>query len=413
MESSLSYRSLPVIPSVIPLYKRLIGNLFPSCRLSAFHYVCLQSQSNECEQTAIVATTILLKLKTLNNTPYKMKKHYNLVFITNMPSFYKIKIWNEVCKEKSVLAIFLMSSDNTRNADFTSGEPKFDYELLDSMGEVKKTFAIIRTLRKIRYDHLVFGVWDNVPSLVIPFVTPPLKNGVICESSIYEYTPNMVKDLIKKSFLKRMSSGFVCGQAQGRLLQQLGFKGNLVYTGGCGLLNYQPQTPFEYRSNVTNFLFVGRLIDVKNLKFLISVFNELPTLTLSIIGFGEQEEELKAMAHSNVHFLGAIPNVELVKYYRSMDVFVLPSKSEPWGLVVEEALNNGLPVIVSNRVGCRDDLVTEKTGLVFDYSSKQSLKDSILKMTDVEYYNSLRNNISSLNFIERGEQQVAAFTNLE
>ncbi len=86
---------------------------------------------------------------------------------------------------------------------------------------------------------------------------------------------------------------------------------------------------------------------------------------LEVFDFVLTEEELKAMAKQNVHFLGAINNKELSGYYQKMDVFVLPSLIEPWGLVVEEALNNGLPVIVSDRVGCAEEIIDESNGIVF------------------------------------------------
>ena len=79
-------------------------------------------------------------------------------------------------------------------------------------------------------------------------------------------------------------------------------------------------------------------------------------------------------------------------------------------MVVEEALNNGIPVIVSDRVGCRDDLVSEKNGIVFPYSDIKALKEAIIKMTDIEYYNTLRVNISQMNFIARGQHQIEIFT---
>ncbi len=115
------------------------------------------------------------------------------------------------------------------------------------------------------------------------------------------------------------------------------------------------------------------------------------------------------MSQSNIHFLGAIPNKELSTYYQKADVFVLPSIVEPWGLVVEESLNNGTPVIVSNKVGCKDDLVTEETGLVFSAYDKESLKETVLKISDVDYYNKLRENISKLNFQERAKHQIDIF----
>ncbi len=337
------------------------------------------------------------------------QKYYDLVFITNMPAFYKIRLWNEISRKKSVLAIFVNPVDKSRNKDFLSGEPLFDSIVMEDNGIIKKTLALIRIIRSIKYGKLIFGGWENAASLFLPFFTPKSKNCILCESSIYEYTPSFLKDLVKRAYLKRMSLGYPSGISQNKLLRKLGYTGKIIYTGGCGLLNYVPQPEYEERKEVKDFVYVGRLIEVKNLSLLINVFNKLPNLTLTIIGFGEDEEKLKNLANNNIKFLGAIPNKELIVYYRALDAFVLPSKSETWGLVVEEALNNGLPVIVSDKVGCRDDLVTKETGIVFDHSSSDSLKEAVLKMTDINFYNTLRMGVSHLDFIERGKQQVEAY----
>ena len=90
-------------------------------------------------------------------------------------------------------------------------------------------------------------------------------------------------------------------------------------------------------------------------------------------------------------------------------VFILPSVSEPWGLVVEEALNNGTPVIVSDRVGCREDLVSDKNGIVFPCNDSIALQEAIIKMTQIEYYNQLRYNISKMDFISRAQYQIDCF----
>ncbi len=76
---------------------------------------------------------------------------------------------------------------------------------------------------------------------------------------------------------------------------------------------------------------------------------------------------------------------------------------------MEEALNNGTPVIVSNQVGCYKDLVTEKTGLVFKSNDIESLKMTIRKICDVNFYNALRLGVSSLDFFERATRQINSF----
>ena len=251
------------------------------------------------------------------------------------------------------------------------------------------------------YERLIIGGWDSVFMLLAPWMSSKRKNGVICESSIFEYRRSWLKDVVKKLFLSRISTGYPCGVAQAMLLDRLGFRGELRPTWGCWLLNYVEEPPYEERRCVKEFLYVGRLVEVKNLALLIEVFNRRADLHLTIVGFGELEGQLKAMAGANVEFMGAVKNKELPDVYRKADVFVLPSRSEPWGLVVEEALNNGTPVIVSDKVGCRLDLVTDETGLVFDHDSGKSLMQAVDKMTDIAFYNRLRKNISGLDFLER------------
>jgi glycosyltransferase involved in cell wall biosynthesis len=108
--------------------------------------------------------------------------------------------------------------------------------------------------------------------------------------------------------------------------------------------------------------------------------------TLLMVGTGEMEEELRNLAISlsldNVIFAGFINQAELPKIYAASDVFVLPSENEPWGLIVNEVMCAGLPVVVSDEVGCVPDLVKYgvngfhiKTG---DISSLANALDKLL-----------------------------------
>ena len=117
------------------------------------------------------------------------------------------------------------------------------------------------------------------------------------------------------------------------------------------------------------------------------------------------------MAASNIIFHGAVDNITLPSLYRDADVFVLASRSETWGIVVEEALNNGLPVIVSDKVGCAQEIVDESNGLIFKSDNPTSFKNAIEKIREIEYYNILRKNISKLDFETIERKQVECFCN--
>jgi len=79
------------------------------------------------------------------------------------------------------------------------------------------------------------------------------------------------------------------------------------------------------------------------------------------------EEYCRNNGAENVVFIGGVSWRDVPKFLALSDVLVLPSTSEPWGLVVNEAMVCGLPVIVSNRCGCIEDLVIDgDTGFAFD-----------------------------------------------
>lgn len=92
------------------------------------------------------------------------------------------------------------------------------------------------------------------------------------------------------------------------------------------MFNYVEQPQYEPRTQVRNFLYVGRLTAVKNLPFLINAFKNRLDLTLNIVGFGEQEEFLKSIAGDNVNFLGAVDNKKLPQVYQEMMCLCCPRK---------------------------------------------------------------------------------------
>ena len=330
------------------------------------------------------------------------------IIVTNIPAFYKIRMYNEVNRQVRLHVIFTDAIESDRNSDFVNGDIEFKYTILKGSNRQKISQAI-SIVKSSDYSELILGGWDHPVLWALAFRFPKSKNTFFIESSYFESTTSGVKGFIKSLFVKRLSKVYASGKSQRRITDELGFKGETVITKGVGVFNYIPQPAYVPRSEVKNFFYVGRFVEVKNLKFLISVFNGLPQYNLYLAGFGELEDELKAMAKQNVHFLGAINNKELSAIYQKMDVFVLPSISEAWGLVVEEALNNGIPVIVSDRVGCAEEIINNSNGLIFHYNDKKEFVAAINKIAEIDLYNRLRKNISKLNFEEIEQAQIACY----
>ncbi len=140
------------------------------------------------------------------------------------------------------------------------------------------------------------------------------------------------------------------------------------------------------------FLFVGRLEEVKSVDLLIDTFAEIKKkedIALLIVGDGSLKEQLEAQAKSlgvsDIHFEGYQVFPTLIDYYKAADVFVLPSQFEPWGLVVNEAMTCGMPVILSSKVGCRLDLVEEgENGFIFESGNKEALVETMQKILQAD-----------------------------
>jgi glycosyltransferase involved in cell wall biosynthesis len=117
-------------------------------------------------------------------------------------------------------------------------------------------------------------------------------------------------------------------------------------------------------------LFASKLQERKRCTDLLAAHSLLRQLRpyLLIVGDGEERQRLEQQAAGDpdIRFLEFRNQTELPRYFDLCDVFVLPSRHEPWGLVVNEAMNAGRAVVVSDDVGCQQDLVREgETGAVF------------------------------------------------
>ena len=133
----------------------------------------------------------------------------------------------------------------------------------------------------------------------------------------------------------------------------------------------------------TVFLFAGKLEAKKQPLELAEAFASLHSQAhLIFVGSGALEAELKERfeAHANIHFVGFQNQSKMPIWYRVANVFCLPSRGpgETWGLAVNEALACGGQVIVSDRVGCAEDLVEGKNyGVVFRWNNIEELGTSI------------------------------------
>jgi glycosyltransferase involved in cell wall biosynthesis len=154
-------------------------------------------------------------------------------------------------------------------------------------------------------------------------------------------------------------------------------------------LNLSPDRPV--------ILFASKLQNRKRADDLLNAYKLLspapgvePHPYLVIVGAGEQREQLERMAKetgfNSIRFCGFRNQSELPRFFDLATVFVLPSRHEPWGLIVNEVMNAGRAVIVSDEVGCQPDLISDGVeGAVFPAGDVPALADALRRtLTDPE-----------------------------
>lgn len=161
------------------------------------------------------------------------------------------------------------------------------------------------------------------------------------------------------------------------------FRGNKNTMLAAKKLRFKSEIPIE----ALVFLFAGKLDNNKNVCLLIEAFIKLQNSNnyLLVAGTGSEETKLKNMAMNqpNIKFLGFLNQAQIPVAYAAADVFVLPSKSETWGLSINEAMAAGKAIVVSSSCGAAFDLLKDKkNGLVFQNNNLESITNCLKFMSE-------------------------------
>ncbi|MFA5052211.1 MAG: glycosyltransferase [Patescibacteria group bacterium] len=131
------------------------------------------------------------------------------------------------------------------------------------------------------------------------------------------------------------------------------------------------------------FLIVSRLRPYKKVDVAIQAFNKL-NLPLYIIGEGEEEERLRALAGPNIRFLGYVPDDKVRHYLSHCRAFIHPQE-EDFGITPVEAMASGRPVIAYGAGGALETVIHGKTGVLFDEQSWEALADTVIHFKQSDF----------------------------
>lgn len=250
----------------------------------------------------------------------------------------------------------------------------FPGKQLAKAGEIAR--GVSREVKLHRADVLVLNGWYGLSTWYLAVMKRWMgcRLVVVSDSNRWDRPRAWRKEVPKRFLIRRMDAGFAAGAPQREYLHELGLPFDKI-TLGNDVVDNSLYTSIPLRSPPVDRKFVmgtaARLIPEKNLAAglealaLVASRHSGLQFEWQIAGRGPLEDELRRQAERlalPVVFRGFVQYHDMPAWYAGLDLYWQPSRYEPWGLVVNEAMAAGLPVLVSDRCGCARDLVTTDNG---------------------------------------------------
>jgi glycosyltransferase involved in cell wall biosynthesis len=333
----------------------------------------------------------------------KIQPINKVVFVTNIPTPYRVPWWNELNKFVDLQVVFMDRTEKNRKWENVLQKSTFPYEIIQGIHiefpkrdwTLHANLSILYFLIKAKPRKLILGGYDSITSILALILTKILRIDTILWYESTRESENLNNRFLKK--VKRALIGSfgkyaVPGEQAKDNLISLGVAPEKIFMAPNVVNNaYFAQEVQVYKPEKIKLkqelglpeqviLFVGQLVERKGVLTLLKAYQKLDTdrVGLLIVGDGPLrsqyesyclEQELHHVRFVGFHDIDSIP-----QYFAISDVFVLPSKREVWGLVVNEAMASGLPVLCSHNVGCSSNLIHEGiNGYTFDPNNSLEL----------------------------------------
>lgn len=321
-----------------------------------------------------------------------------ILFITNIPSPYRVEFFNELGKYIDLTVIFEAKRAQGIKFDWKDSYKNFKAVFLSDgdIQEKKFNFSILKYIKRNQYDYIFATNYSYRTELLaylkmvflrIPFVLE-IDGGIIKEEKI-------LMRKLKRFLLTKPSKYFSPSVSSDKFLMHYGAKkDNIIRYNFSSFwekdILCQPIT-CERKKEIKKelgldlkplILCVSQIIHRKGIDVLMDALNNLE-IDYQCLVIGEQPDKdylskIKNLQNNKVRLCSFKNSERLRLYYQAADVFVLPTRFDVWGLVVNEALANGLPVITTNGCVAGTELIKDNyNGFLVPIDDEEAIKDKI------------------------------------
>jgi glycosyltransferase involved in cell wall biosynthesis len=315
-----------------------------------------------------------------------------LVIITEIIAPYRIPVFNALASrpEIDLHVVFLSENDpSLRLWRVYKDEIKFSYEVLPSWRQrfgrhnVLVNRGLVSTLSRIKPIVVLCGGYNYLASWEAAGWARIHRVPLLLWSestALDARRRHRLVEFLKTRFLRLCRGFVVSGKSSFRYLKDLGISADQIFTAPnavdiqlfSSLADAARRDAIQVRSRhslpARYFLYVGRLVEAKGIFDLIDAYAKLSDeiraqVSLVFVGDGVDrarlEERASEIAPGTILLSGFAHREELAEFYGLAEALIFPTHSDPWGLVVNEAMSCGLPVVATSVAGCTEDLVRD------------------------------------------------------
>ena len=327
-----------------------------------------------------------------------------VLFLTNIPSPYMVDFFNEFGKLCDLTVVFERSNSSERDESWKK------YNFSHFKGIILKGINIgvdgafcpniLKFLQKDEYDFTIIANPMTPTGIISILYLKLLKRKYIIESEGgFAKDGKGLKERFKKLIIKDAFAYFSTTAIGDNYFITYGADKNRIFKYPFSSIFEKDilHNPISYEEKLKIreelhihykyvILSVGRTIYSKGFDILLNELSDLDdNYGIYIIG-GKLTDEIRKdikVINSNVHFINHVSKSDLDQYYLSSDIFVLMTRSESWGLVINEAMSKGLPVITTNMCIAGTELIeNDVNGRIVKMDDTSVLYDSVKNLIE-------------------------------
>ena len=318
-------------------------------------------------------------------------------YLVNIPSPYRVDFFSELSKYVELTVIYERRSASDRDERWI-GEKKSSYKeiYLDAQPigtDNSISLKVIKVL-DLQADVIVIGMYSTLTSMIAQsYLRARKKPYVINSDGGFVGRESSIKKYIKTKLISGAEWWLSTGKKTSQYLEYYGAQKEHIYTYPFSSIHEKDvvyRTDEEKKemkknlgfNNETVVLSVGQFIPRKGYDILLNAATQLSqTIKWVIVGGKPTNEYLELVRKyqlKNVIFIDFLKPNELYKYFIAADLFVLPTREDIWGLVINEAAAFGLPIVTTDRCIAGSEIIQNGTnGIVVKANSIEDLKTGI------------------------------------